>query len=216
MNTVYTDLAASTIAHGGVSHVGNFYGMSAAQISAGVFPVTAGNHSKSFVSGSNWSNGNMYNNTALTSTMLVLTGGDFYVGQLYGGHTTLNDPARNPINGVEFVEGHKRVWAFGKQTTYVDAVTGAMGHSNVSTQVVIGSQLVHPETWYGPNNPQTNPVTYGSRAWAKGSMVINESPTMTGVVPDRTYVEKWICVQSSSITPGGPGVWVEIIGRSLV
>lgn len=214
LNGFYTDFGASAIPHAGLRHHSNWYFMDAAQKLAGMFPVTTGNHVVAFSSGGNFSNGNMYDNTANTSTMMSLEG-DYYLGQLYKGHTALNDPARNPLNGAHFFEGHREAWCFNKQVTFVDAVTGAWGHSSAATQVVIGTQLVHPETMHGPDNPQTTPGTYGNRAWAKGSRIINTNPVMQGSVPDRYYVDGWTCIQSSSVISGDPGTWIETIAKSL-
>lgn len=215
LNGTYTDFGASSLAHASLQHRGNWYFMDAPQVAANKRPVITGNHLKNFVSGGNFSNGHLYDNTACTSSMMSLEGSDYAIGQLYVGHTTLTDPARNPINGVHFFEGHKEVWAFGKQTTYIDAVTGGFGHSNATTQVVVGSLLVHPETLYGPVNPQTSPAFYGNRAWAKGSRILNDNPVVSGVVPNRIYVGGWTCIQSSSAAPADPGVWIEWVENSF-
>lgn len=215
LNTFYSDFGASGIPHAGLRHHSNWYFMSAAQVAASKFPVATGNHVVAFNSGGNFSNGNLYDNTACTSSMMNLAGGDYYIGQLFKGHTTLSDPARNPINGVHFFEGHKEVWAFNKQTTYIDAVTGGKGFSNALTQVNIGGTLIHPEEHWGGANPQTSPGTYGNRPWAKGSRVHNYAPVVSGTVPNRFIVEGWVCLQSSANLSGDPGVWLEVLQTSF-
>lgn len=200
---------ASEGAHMGLTITNNDFYLSAGQLAADYYPVIWGSSAqKSYRTGGNKSNGNLHDITGATGAFNFA--GDYAGGKLYNGMNTATVRVGNtPVGKAQFSDGEGN-WSFNGQDA-IALLPGAGGieMGKIANADLINSKIVRPKFLVGSLNPATNPATYASTEFCRGSFVHNSVPTELGTTPNKYLILGWKCITSGVGGNSGTDRWLE-------
>lgn len=206
------NVGMSPNAHEGLEISGNWFGQHPDRVAAGAFSINWGNVAPSGAKagGNVCYDGNLHNVQPGSGTIDMI-GDCVPVGkQLYTGHTTVKDPARNAKGKALFIENGRLFITNENNYAGVDPVTGGYDFGIGAYGANVTGERIMPCVVIGTTNPQTAPGNYGTRKWAAGSEVVNAAPAIIGAPGSQYTLAGWKCITSGQGGGAGTDRWVEM------
>lgn len=184
----------NALPHRGISHCGNFYASTAANLADASFYEIGWGRVEGAASSGNYANGRLHNTSNAVGRSLHIFGDNAAIELTKGGKTGLLDPARatavGRLSGYDagiLYASNGQYWV-GFDSSYFALVFGPGEVQNGANTPV--------RILYGTVSPGVNNGNYGNPYWTKGSKVLNSVPAVG-------QPKGWICTVS-----GNPGTWV--------